>query len=179
MLLLVLATGTPLSETVTTKHRRRLLESMQGKGRLMPGFVLTEDGPVKGVIQPVALTKQPKFKKGEVKTASEPVYVQPAPIIPSVVAREEKVEKPGFTVTFVIDSGKIKTTCDAVLENEYSLLLVYKNEDAISYLPDKASELAIITPDKREIPVLYLGLQFEWYESRQQLLLFMKTEVKE
>ena len=196
--------GAPVdSPRAVSKHQQLLIESMSGRGRLMPGFIMTPNGPVKQSLVgpppptlptaklPKQTVKANKARAKAIEKAAAKVeanYVQigePEPPVPytmtvatSATTNTYKEDKKGFTVVFAIESGKIKSTCDAVLENDLALMLVYSDEDSISYLPEKGSELLIITPDKREVAVMYLGLNFEWYESRQQLLVFMKTDVE-
>lgn len=169
------------------KYRNRLLQDMGNKGNLMPGFVMTNIGPVKQS----ELPKPPQAeKRGRGKTP-KPVKAKPVIQVPDplqeapepVVAIEETYtaprKTPKFSVVFSVGHGKIKSTADAVLENDDALLVVYADEDAISYVPEKGSLLTLTTPDRRDIEVMYLGLQFEWHESRQQLMVFMKTPKEE
>jgi len=176
------------------QHRSKLMQSMRNNGKLMPGYVLSERGPVKVsktvAAAPIVTKKGKQTKKTKVKTAE----VQEVPEVetpttnfilsePSseLVMEPEtpKAARKGFNIAFAIESGKIKSIADAILETPEALLVVYRDEDAVSYIPEKGSILTIIAPDKREIEVMYLGLQFEWYDSRQQLLVFMKTNIEE
>ena len=77
---------------------------------------------------------------------------------------------------FKIESGKVKSKVTAVLQDDVSLLLVYEDSDAISYIPEKGNTLTIITPDDKEVEVMFLGSQIEWYEDRQQILIFIKVK---
>ena len=196
----VLATGAPVDgERATSKHRDLLVESMSGRGKLMEGYVMGPNGPVKAEttlvnkaapVTKVAETKAGKAK-GKAKTKPAPAFVLPTvyqpepekqeapePVIqPRIIDR--KMDKASFSIVFDIETGKVRSSCDAVLENDLAVMLVYEDEDAMSYIPQKGGQLSIIMPDKREIPVMFLGLQFEWYSSRQQLLIFLKTTVDE
>lgn len=171
-------------DQIASKHRQALVSSMRTNGRVMRGYVMTENGPVKQAQAPTAPVNKPG-KKAKSKTVIKPAQPLIAETITETVTPYEDVVKPLpqaksiFLVTFVIASGKIKSSVNAVLESKEALLLVYEDEDSISYIPEKGSKFTIITPDRREVPVLYLGLQFEWYNSRQQLLIFLKTDVDE
>ena len=186
-------------ERQSVKYKKLLIDSMSSHGRLMPGYVMTPDGPrpqavltpPKGVVGKRVAKKATKavVKKAEeyIPITREDIYEDEVPAVEEPVKggfiqtkpTQPKAAKTSFNVVFSIDSGKIKSVVNAVLETGTALLLVYEDEDAVSYIPEKGSHLIIITPDKREVPVLFLGLQFEWYNTRQQLLVFMKTEVDE
>jgi hypothetical protein len=102
---------------------------------------------------------------------------QPKPDrLPGVVQGKEYT-KTSFTVVFHTKLGRIKSIVDAILESDTGLCLVYADEQQISYEPDQGTELSLILPDKREVEVMSVGLKFSWYDSNQQLLTFIKTEV--
>jgi len=140
---------------------------------------MTPEGPRK-------LAKVVKAKPGViVKPGNKKSKAKINPAIESVVVVADEVETPApatppvvyastFNVVFSIPSGKIKSSVDAVLEDQQAIMLVYPNEDSISYEPETGSKFTLITPDKREHRVMALGLKFEWYNSRQQILVFMK-----
>ena len=148
--------------------------------KLMPGFVMTENGPVKEsslpVIQPSTIVK--KLNKKSAKnikvtpiTASLPVQTLPT--------TEPDRFKETFTIVFSIESGNIRSTVDAILEDNIAVILVYESADKVSYVPKNGGKLTLVFPDKRKIPVMFLGAQLQWYDTDQQLLIFVKTDIKE
>ena len=180
------------TESAANKYKRQLLDSMRNHGRVMPGYVLTDQGPLKqtALVKPIVSKpdkKTPKASQSLKKQAhAEPVYetvTRPEPVVIQedkyADAEPSKAKRAGFNIAFSIESGKIKSTVDAVLETNEALMLVFKDDDAVSYEPEKGSQLIIITPDKRKISVMYLGVKFAWHDTRQQLLVFMKTDVEE
>ena len=184
-----LVEGSPEAGRLT----KLLVKSMSTRGgELMPGFIMTADGPrkVANLPKPAPILKQAvvKGKKGKkkVETATED-YIQ---TITDTVTQPEPVQYQGnmepvkekaetFPVVFVVESGTIKTSTEAILEDDLGLILVYGNEDAISYVPKRGGHLTLILPGKREVSVMYLGIQLRWYDSEQQLLIFVKTKPSE
>ena len=168
-------------------HRinKLLLKSMTNRGELMAGYVMTPAGPVKSTLikqaAPQHIVASVKPKRG--RKAKEVAYTE-APLMeePSFPQREPEplqVKRETFPVVFNIETGNIKSIVDAILENGSAVTLVYANEDSISYEPEPGSKLNLILPGHRRTEVMYLGMKFRWYDSEQQLLVFMKTEVDE
>jgi len=80
-----------------------------------------------------------------------------------------------ITVVFVVKSATIKVLVDAVLNSETGLSLVFANEEEIRITPEQGDQLVLVLPGKVEIPVMYLGIIHQWYNSPQQLMSFIKT----
>lgn len=161
-----------------------MVRSMSTRGgELLPGFVMTNLGPrrmvqpniqspIKGKRGRPKAVKPKQAAANQVEIYEEPVYALPEPEV-------SQAKAPTFSIVFLLDHGKIKARVDCILEDPTSLALVFKDEDTVSYVPEKGNKLKIMLPDKREIEVLYLGIQLQWYNTSQQILVFMKTESTE
>jgi hypothetical protein len=166
---------------------------MGSRGKLMPGFVMTPEGPMKladlprqvQLPKPITPVTQPmavKPKRGrkpkntniensivkELECISEPILNYSEPISTSPPKRDS------FSIVFAIESGNIKSTIDSVLEDDTCVILIYENEDRMSYIPQKGGKLTVILPGNRKVPVMYLGSQLRWYNTEQQLMVFVK-----
>jgi hypothetical protein len=163
------------------KLKRLMLDSMQNRGSLMPGFVMTPTGPIKAVHakqEPLTI-KFTKQATEEVQNLTKPKKGKKAKLqeIESLPIMEETMPtKTEYPVTFIIESGKIKGMIDAVLEDELFLALVFNNEGSVTYVPEQGSPLKLLLPDKRQLNVVFSGSQLDWYNTNQQILLFLKQE---
>ena len=187
-----LVEGSPEAARLT----KLLVKSMSTRGgELMPGYIMTNNGPMKATKLPqtnipkptttkiVEISKPKKGRKKKDTTTTENYLqtvtesIQPIPESTYEIAGEPEIVKTEtYPVTFVVESGKIKTSTVAILEDDLGLMLVYENEDSISYVPNRGGHLTLILPGKREISVMFLGIQLRWYNTNEQLLLFVKTK---
>jgi hypothetical protein len=197
------AVGKPADPVEISENKKLMIKSMSTRGgELMPGYVMSAIGPVKVQSIPplpkleakMAKILKNKPKTGKAKKAKaekiEPYldenYLQEVQsklleqeneyAIP-----EEKEEKfvETYPVIFDIESGNIRSTVDSILEDEMAVMLVYRDEEHVSYVPKKGGKLTLILPGKRKVPVMYLGIRFSWYTNDQQLLVFLKTNIEE
>jgi len=185
-----LVEGSPEAARLT----KLIVKSMSTRGgELMPGFVMTNNGPMKATklavkpnyntsMKPVEIIKTRKTKKQKdtenyLQTVTE--NIQPVELESNDEVPQEVVKAETFPVTFSIDSGIIKVNTVAILEDDLGLILVFENEDSISYVPKRGGKLNLILPGKREMPVMFLGIQIKYYNSNEQLLLFVKTKPNE
>ena len=74
----VLVNGSPVDgPQAVSRHRQLLLESMSGRGNLMPGYVMTENGPVKQTMEKKASQVPVPKSKGKPKKGKAAVdYMQ-------------------------------------------------------------------------------------------------------
>jgi len=165
---------------------KQLIKSMTSRGELMPGFVMTPNGPVRAELahrlskEATKQTVPEKAKRGRKPKQNKDIeYVQPQVIISNEAEDQDTIAAETFSVVFSVESGTIRSTADAVLENDQFVLLVYRDVESISYLPQHASKLTLVLPGNRNTNVMYLGAQFTWYNSSQQLLMFIKTDIED
>lgn len=179
-----------------SKEAKLMQNSMKTRGgELMRGFIMTNEGPVKASqytprpkpakpavpIKPVLAKTKRKKKEPEPEVEQNYIQMVEENINPEVIEYDpvpQPVKTETFPVTFSIESGTIKSQADAILEDELGLILVYKDLDSISYVPKRGGKLSLSLPG-RNIQVMYLGIQAQWYNTNQQLLLFVKTEPRD
>jgi|GEM_PF-5295339 len=172
--------------------RKLLVESMTTRGgRLLPGFTMTANGPVKinnlPIIAPTtpsqakpAVARQTKKKAASIKLNDLPALTDPEPPMfqriyePDIT--EPKKATRNFPIIFKIESGNIRSSVDAILEDDLAIMLVYSDSEAISYEPARGSELTLILPDKRKVDVMYSSIKFRWYMTSQECLIFIKAK---
>ena len=167
-------------------------QSMKTRGgEIMKGFIMTSDGPVKEsqftpVVKPKSKQTALKVKDKNVKKAKineEPTQAEYIQEVKNSINSEEyeqvlppqPANRETFPVVFNIESGRIKSQADSILEDELGLIIVYKDLDSISYIPKKGGKLSLSLPN-RTLSVMYLGMQIQWYNTNQQLLIFVKME---
>ena len=167
--------------TESAKLTKLLVRSMSTRGgEIMPGFVTSENGPIKSEL--IAKTKPmvkslPSIPVKRGRGRPKNIVVNPVMVNQEVeqeVSAEPVVTKT-FPVTFNIESGTIKSQVDAILEDELGLILVYRDSDSISYVPKRGNTLALTLPG-RKVNAMYLGVQVQFYNTSQQLLVFVKTD---
>lgn len=197
--------GETAGGTAEGERLKKLIQnSMQTRGgNLMPGFVMTTVGAMRksdylrltnqAPEQTQQTESQPtKTTRKKTKTAAPTIMAvkqEPVLHVPTVqemldiprpsLQAPQTASQMTFPVVFSIESGTIRSSADSVLESEMAIVLVYRNQDAISYTPQQGSKLNLILPENRKVPVMYLGMQFQWYNTDQQLLIFIKQEAPE
>ncbi len=82
-------------------------------------------------------------------------------------------------VTLSSNFGKIKVSVAAVLEEETALILVYNNEEAMSFIPHQGDILSIIINKDRTERVMYTGFLFTWIDNTKKLMVFVKAPAEE
>lgn len=181
-----------LEDNRTVAHVKKLMvKSMSTRGgELMPGYVMTENGPIKRGFASLNLEKvakqhapppiEPKKKSRKKKQATPVQQIEPVAEVAQndnyePVKEIKPVSSQTFPVVFVIESGTIKSMADAVIECDSAIMLVYQDKDHVSYEPNAGGKLSLQI-DGKTTEVMYLGMIFEWYQTSQQLMVFLKTE---
>jgi hypothetical protein len=185
------AVGKPADVQEISQNKKLMIKSMSTRGgELMPGFIMTADGPVKAsqfkptpkvtikpAVQPVP---EVKGKRGKKKAAVEvPVqsYVEEVEEqITDTLPLPKETAPETFPVTFSIESGTIRSSCIAILEDDLGLILVYNDMDDISYIPKQGGKLSLTLPGQRKMNVMFLGLRLQWFNNNNQLLVFIKID---
>lgn len=186
------AIGKPTDAHEVSTVTKLMNNSMRTRGgETMQGFVMTPQGPVKAsqftprVELPksvqVSTSKTKRSKKGKATTAPvTQTYLQeveqsihPEESTYEVLTESARTET--FPVIFNIESGTIRSQADAILEDEFGLILVYSNSDSISYVPKRGGKLTLTLPS-RKVSVMYLGVQCRWFNTNQELLVFIKLD---
>ncbi len=98
------------------------------------------------------------------ESKEEPVESNETPTIPKITK----------VVEMIFNFGKIKALVDAVVINETGVALIFESSNTMTFIPEAGTELNL-SVEGQTLNVMYLGITFQWYNSNQQVMLFIKT----
>ena len=85
--------------------------------------------------------------------------------------------RPLKNVFFNNSFGSIKVKVLEIIDNHQGgLMLVFPNEDALTFYPKVNEFLELVLPDHETVHVLYSGLTFPWTDGVQQVMILMKAD---
>ncbi len=141
-----------------------------------------------GKISPLKKTGKKAKKPVKNKTLSgrayptEPTYVplnEPEPIQPPSMwegSQEENIPVELETVSFENDFGKIRAKVETVIEHEMAFLLLFSNEDDITFEPKVGETLQFIRRSGYRFEVYYPGVIFSWTDGVKKAMILFKTD---
>ena len=84
-----------------------------------------------------------------------------------------------FAVICVNAFGKIKIKVIDYLEDDLSVILVFENEEAITFEPKIGEYLSLSKNKDHSQHVMYTGFKHTWIDNTKRLLVFIKSEESE
>jgi hypothetical protein len=150
--------------------------SNHGGAIATPVVVAEPAKPVKGKKgKKQAVAPQPvKAKKPTVVDPAEPaVVVKPGVKFSSDIADHN------LAVTFQNKFGKIKMKALDSMDSELAICLIFKNEDALSFIPEQGEELFVTIGDAAKERVLFPGAIFTWPDREKQLMVLFRSPADE
>lgn len=172
---------------------KKLRESVAREAYRSGGEIIKEEKQVKGKKKkPLKITKKPTVSQApaslpfidfaledvvnsinngtelETGTHSENVwdtdtnYKTPAP--------EKKVK-----IVFSNDFGNIKVYAEDILYSDMSIALIFKNEEALTFIPKIGETLYIKIEDEDPIAVYFPGSIFTWTDKVKNVIILFKT----
>ena len=165
--------GMPMSSKATERMER--IMSKYGERMQIPVAIdatVPTGKSTKRKSKPKTTVVQSKSKDADLPLPSYAVQETPQPgfLNPTLAT------KPNIVV-FNLKLGKIKVVVDAVLETDIGLALVFADENEVRFTPEQGNDLKLTLPGNKDIEVMYLGITFNWYNTKQQVMTFIKSEV--
>ena len=160
--------------TTEAQIRSRLARFMQNRGE--PLMLPKPPAPVAAPVVTI------KAKRGRKAKIAEVVELPAADCVQAEVkpAQAESYYTPttanSNVIVFDTSYGKIKVMTQAVMETETGVALLFSHADEVRFTPEQGSELNV-TINGKAIKLMYLGMTFQWFNSPQQLMVFIKSEI--
>lgn len=170
----VIEDGTPL---IDANKAKKLREATARSAATNGGtLLLPEINKQKGKKR----TKQPKpvpdFELPEYTyKVPKPTIIDEAPVINlNIVDNKPKVNKK--KITFSNDFGQIKSYVEDVLDSDVAIALVYKDEEAVNFIPKITETLSLQIENNDPINVYYPGALFTWTDQIKNIIILFKKD---
>lgn len=130
----------------------------------------------------VAITKK---KPGQDKK-SKPIELVKPTLVNASYSLNNSVQQPfnleqlpllsqkSINVTFENDFGRMKVTVVAVLEESTAVILVFKDDESISFIPKNGESLNLLITKDNNMKVMYPGFLFTWTDGKHKLMVLVK-----
>jgi hypothetical protein len=93
--------------------------------------------------------------------------------VPATGSASKGVEKKKVLFMHDFGTNRVKVL-DIISAGETGVMLVFENDDDVSYIPKVGQTLSLVDPDGLEIPVYYPGLLFDWTDGVKKVMILVK-----